>query len=618
MKTLFCFFISFFAMGGASPAFAAREWVWNDLYEPSLEPLTTEKIWTLDPGELNPRYQNWVLNREVELLGLEAVPGAQGKFKIQIQGVGILSRSYIRDESSFYQPMSRFPCTSQSPNVEEQFLKGNAVFSTPEGVRKAADLSAKLWSELARKARPRLRQVFDQIESERSEEALTLGRRAFQLWLAELELAWRKSAPALARKQEWAFYSQQAHEQNLCRGGKKHTLLPIASPLRPEVIAPPVSPSPAALLPLARAPARLWNGLYSVRLTVRIGTLALNGQFLINSASAQSSWSPYWLEKQGIDPAWVSLPSSWRKMTLLQKTAPNSIAHLASTDQVELSGQDLPLREFLIQEPPLFGSPESSHSCCDGMLGHDFLRLFVVELRPGPPVEVILWPRYAYQVDETKTAIIPILSQSTGELLSSCKISKNSSSAAPQWVQWKSIQPQELMLSSRSSFSPPLQMSCGPVDVASRLAPTFSVKNPPSSSRAQVGMALLGRGNWIIDLGHGWIGLNRIGLSRSTFRNRTGVDLRYQLEDQERVLRVKSISGDTPLSRALQKLGIRSGMKILRIKDQSVEDFSQWQLEQLLDDLSNQDFSLSWMGKALKGRGGTASQQSATIQLQKP
>ena len=48
------------------------------VYQASSEPLTTEKVWGLDPLENNPHRQRWLLDRKVDLVGLRPVenPGA--------------------------------------------------------------------------------------------------------------------------------------------------------------------------------------------------------------------------------------------------------------------------------------------------------------------------------------------------------------------------------------------------------------------------------------------------------------------------------------------------------------------------------------------------------------
>src|SRR5688572_26716776 len=43
-------------------------------FEPAQEPLTTEKIWQMDPERRNPHRARWVLERSVNLLGLRSVP----------------------------------------------------------------------------------------------------------------------------------------------------------------------------------------------------------------------------------------------------------------------------------------------------------------------------------------------------------------------------------------------------------------------------------------------------------------------------------------------------------------------------------------------------------------
>ena len=69
-------------------------------YVQSSEPMTTEKVWVLDPGEVNPHRQRWVIQRRVELRGLKAVSTGKGRFGVSADGIDSLLTSLIRPASS--------------------------------------------------------------------------------------------------------------------------------------------------------------------------------------------------------------------------------------------------------------------------------------------------------------------------------------------------------------------------------------------------------------------------------------------------------------------------------------------------------------------------------------
>ena len=56
-------------------------------------------------------------------------------------------------------------------------------------------------------------------------------------------------------------------------------------------------------------------------------------------------------------------------------------------------------RNSALFDSEFFAPPENPSSCCDGVLGADFLRRYVVEAcTPGPPAEIKLWPAENFRV----------------------------------------------------------------------------------------------------------------------------------------------------------------------------------------------------------------------------
>ena len=106
----------------------------------------------------------------------------------------------------------------------------------------------------------------------------------------------------------------------------------------------PVSADTAKVL--VRAPARRWNGLFSVRLNVLIGLKRLSGQFLVDSGAGKSVISPKWLESQGVLPVLVQSPDT--RLQRVNWSGGSGLATQAVVDGVDMSGFELSLRDFLL------------------------------------------------------------------------------------------------------------------------------------------------------------------------------------------------------------------------------------------------------------------------------
>src|SRR5436305_1573302 len=57
-------------------------------------------------------------------------------------------------------------------------------------------------------------------------------------------------------------------------------------------------------------------------------------------------------------------------------------------------------RYLTFEAGEIFDLPENPAPCCSGVFGLDFLRRNVVELHPGAPMEVLLWPIDGYRPPE--------------------------------------------------------------------------------------------------------------------------------------------------------------------------------------------------------------------------
>ena len=271
-------------------------------YKLMSEPLTTEKVGFLDPTQLNPHLQRWVVSRRVEMLQLkprllssrpfaekpspspspDRHPRSKPQARPQLYGVqfkGLLSETegYIRAKGPWYRPFSEFRCEKQP----------NSWFGTEDGAKVAAASAAESWADLLKVEKVRLSLLLDRVAGESETSAMGEAELIFQSWLESVESLWRAQAFKKARSDEWSSYLGAASTDPTCGQNNQEPVVPpswrsmMESMTENQVGSPP----PVSKL-LARAPARLWNGLFSVRVSITLGGKTLrNGRFLIRFRS---------------------------------------------------------------------------------------------------------------------------------------------------------------------------------------------------------------------------------------------------------------------------------------------------------------------------------------------
>jgi hypothetical protein len=368
----------------------------------------------------------------------------------------------------------------------------------------------------------------------------------------------------------------------------------------------------------------LWNGLFSIRTTVGIAGRNLNGRFLVDSSAQTSQISPEWLEAQGIQPALIYASKSSvepvQRSGIWQST--RRLARRVRVDRVEVSGLSLPLREFLLAETQFFNPPETVGSCCDGVLGLDFLRLYPMEFRGSSPPEIQIWPREGFRgVEGAEWTEISELS--SGELASSCSLvlsgesSPSSSDLKLEGVSWDLASEKGLQIHTpwRSQWEPILsskkrsgttQMVCDGRVMATKMTPSWAeAPGGPSDEglltekepAMSLGQGLLAQGRFTLDLPHGriWFAPGTLPL-REKLKNTSGLSLTYALEDRERVLRVQSVAAQSPASGLLRE-GLKSGTVITQVDSRPAEEMDQWEVNQRLAGVYGSQVTLQWETK---------------------
>ncbi len=558
-------------------------------YEISDEPLTTEKIWRISPDELNPHRQKWALDRQVKLDGISAVqiPGKE-TYKVALLGIKAETTLFARPLGPWYHPIDHFRCSKEP----------DEWFSTLEGVRVAAQAAAEFWHELIADRKFDLSLRFDKISAPTPRAALAAAQEIYIGWLQVNEAEWAIKGRSSARNAEWRHYLKRASAMGICKSGKNiaRSKLP-PRPKWKEMMAPPAIRPPEKLL--ARAPARIWDGLYSVRLSIQTAGTELVGQFLLDSGAAKSLISPSFLESQGINPSSLRVAKSAPQR--VSWTGGSGLAHRAVVDRSALSGLDLRLTEFLLVETDLFKPPQHAANCCDGVLGLDFLRRFVVEFSPGRPAAIEIWPREGYFKTDRSWSEVAISPQGA---LASEECELISGGTRLQGVRWNTgaaaaIEIHSPWESQARKAKGPWALRCGELLIADAISPKTSRAISFRDPGLTAGMGLMGRGPFSLDVPHGRIWWSQAFLSARDRVNKTGLQLKYRMNRfGDRELRVEGVARNSPAAEYL-KAGLVPGAEILAVDGIPSVDLDLWEISQRLSGARGEVVHLRW--KASKG-----------------
>lgn len=573
------------------------------------EPLTLEKTWKLDPEQPNPHLQRWITQRKTEIIGLQVIPKPSHHYGVKANGLSTQVSGHVRDLGPWFQSYDKFKCEK----------KPNSWFYTHEGAKKSATLAADLWNTQLDNEKIKLSLLLDRVSEKTPERAIARGKQVFETWLNRADWEWRRTYPLKVRDSEWQNYLEEAAAQKLCPAQK--TLK--GSPPSIRSMMQPVSgePLPVTAL-LARAPARRWDGLFSVRLSIEVGQRKLIGQFLIDSAAKMSIVSPVWLESQGIYPSLITLPGippkrvswsgGWETESLL--------APVISLDRISIGGLTLPLNELLLAETEFFWPPDSVGTCCDGVLGLDFLKLFPVEFQTEIPFEVRVWPREGFRHNE-ESPWVEIRESSRGHFISSCFTASEYPKQKDKihylpGILWETGTDESLLIHTPwqtyakngvlNPTKPTWKVQCDSLEFARGVQASFPKTFESSEEKStfnleipavSIGMGLLSRGNFTFDLPHGRLWFSKNGMNLSGARkNESGLKLKYILKDGDRVLKVNQIRPKSAAAE-LVKLGLRPGSVITQVDSKDASEMDYWEVDRRLSGEYGEVVALQWMTK---------------------
>ncbi|MCC7441720.1 MAG: hypothetical protein IT285_08805 [Bdellovibrionales bacterium] len=535
-------------------------------------PLTTERAWRLDPGSVNSHRAGWLVEHDADLVGLAAVERRNGGFAVSVNGLIVAARVHLRGLGSRrYLPESRFPC---GVSFDERFL-------TRSGAESAGRRAASLWIKRLDRGRPSLEATIRRLSAPEGLSAEREARRQLRAWVRRQERAWRAEDLPAAARFAWKEMAADAKKTGACRPGAPG---PRPLPGWAELMDPRAE-KPKPLL-LARAPSRRWAGAFSLRATVEIGGLRLNGQFLIDPSSRHNLLSPSFFETQGAGVA--QLVGQLGEPETLDWQGEKRAGRTVFADVVEIGGFPTGIDAFVLTETKVFLPPEHLSACCDGVLGQDFLNRYAVEFRPGAEGNHIrIWDRDRFSPPAPGDWYwVETAARGDG------------------WSSLCTIQGKEAQLSwapvSRFTLAGPgtgkASVACSGLDLAGA-API----DRANAKEWKAGADFLGRGPFVLDFASGRLWFDRKGLERSFVAAPAGIGLAFHFERGERALRVTALSPAGPQARALAQAGLKESMRITEVNGVPAGDLDLWEIGRALRGDRGDVVTLKWSaGKAEK------------------
>ncbi|MBI3535320.1 MAG: hypothetical protein HY072_07530 [Deltaproteobacteria bacterium] len=564
-------------------------------YSISEESLTTEKAWEVNPKSPNPHLQRWALNRDVHIEGLRATEKANSKnntiFHVQADGVISATKIYLRTDGPWFRDFSEFQCDTTP----------NSWFSVKAGNKIAAVYAATLWHEILKTKKDILELLLQKVSASSSEIALLKAKLLFNFWYETTEKEWLDKVSALARKEEWQYYLKFARENKICNQKQKNTSTP---PPAEALVELPNEAMQKVLL--TRAPARRWGGRYSVRLTLDVSDKILVGQFLLDTGTQESIVSLLWLEGQGI-------PS---ELVLVKEVLPKKILWTFGTGVVQqgvvlrthLSGYALFLKTFSLLDVELFGPPSFAAACCDGVLGMDFFKNYVVELDPRAPTEVKIWDKNGFS-GGSDYFWIEVSQNNYGDFKSHCELTQNKNKI--YGARWDTGKEEALLIHSPwikkdINYAENFALSCAKQVFASKIfqnnhdilikkSISEDVKDSNFTDQKYpgitIGMGFLGRAPVIFDFPHGRIWFSKKHFELPVFNNESGLKLTYKLnKNKDRELVVSSLQNKA----SVEKLGLTIGTKVIEMDLKSTLDMDQSEINDRLSGVYGDKVILKW------------------------
>ena len=547
----------------------------------SAQSLTTDQVIQNNEQAENAHLRVWSLARATEPMGWQAY--ARGLFfGVRLAQIKAVSIGALREL-----PMLaglKPPCAPASWGDR---------WKTTKGAQAALLYARTQWEKEIRSSVSRLEKVLTIINAESEETALKAGALVWEKWMDEREQEFMRRIIPEALNREKAINALVARDCSRAAPPSWSRFME--------------APSPEAKINLvARAPAKRWpGGYFTFRVSLEQGEAWLNGQFRFEPGVPGSLLNPVWLDFQGTSEVGMSnglddaLTLPWTRFF----NPGGELAYRARTQLLEVSGIRVARQGFYVLETEFSEPPGARAFCCDGLLGADFLRNKVVELRDVTPFEALIYETQGFSAGTTSEArVIPIEAHYGPDSVPSLTCQWGGvgpdlrvilDPALPEaWAGTAKIpKGKELVCSGVSILAPEVAVQAGPPQ-----------KPRPGYARADLifGAPLTVRGRVTWDLPHGRIWVPRLYGEAPILANRTGLGLKFIHEEGhelDRDLKVFKLDASRlPDLKELQGDGLRVGSRITSLGGVPTSHLDDFRVEQLLAGAEATEVWIEWEG----------------------
>ena len=177
-----------------------------------MSPLTTEKVWTIDPSDLNPS-QSLDSQARCRAERYSCDQASWRDWRLLRSGGERTSRRprlYPLGKLTYFHPIGEFPCTSFEPNEPESW------FATFQGAEHGAIVGSKFWEDLLSENKVKLRRRLLHVRGEFPELAEKAARDIFVRWLADVDHEWREQSIEKTSQAEWDLYQESPKDAGIC------------------------------------------------------------------------------------------------------------------------------------------------------------------------------------------------------------------------------------------------------------------------------------------------------------------------------------------------------------------------------------------------------------------
>jgi len=382
-------------------------------YSDSKESLSTKKIWQLHPGLLNSHRKRWAVKTELfpsQLIATENDGNGFKTYSPTVESIILRTEGLFRSGPGWYSNPYPTNCT---PGELEYVISKDEVQSI-------AKKASKNLHQIVLDNLPTLKILMGRQVSRQPDLAEKQGRSVFDTWKKEVLSQWMSGFDLLDQKISTIRSKQprcKGFNQNSRTDFRKTIEMPSDKKVRREIV---------------DAPAIVFDGFYTLRVSVDVGGKRLNGRFLVDPSLSQTVISPTFLKEMGIKGLiQTGIIDYSRRAQKINWGAKRIKSFPVYTTRFEMSGVVLPLSELWLAETnQMYEGREYPGRCCDGAIGLDVLALIAIRFNTFPTHTISIFEKDGFTLGESRPWVQADF-KSDGRIMLPCKFQ---SKTKAKWV----------------------------------------------------------------------------------------------------------------------------------------------------------------------------------------